>query len=311
MSTTKRVAIVTGGNRGIGFALIKHLCKEFNGDVILCSRDESRGQEAVKKLQEEGVNPILQVVDVEDLETIKRLGDFLSKNYGGVDLIVNNAGVYFEEDPNSYEHAKKTVDINYFGVANICDILFPLLRPGGRVVHLSSDSGCLNWIPGQELKDKLQSITLTRKEIEDLAHLYLKHVKDGVEGDHGWPTYSFSNAYFVSKILVTALTFAQQREFDRDPDKDIVVNAVHPGYVKTDMTEYEGIFTPEESLPALSLGCFVPPKGQPRGKLIWEDATIGDWKQSFEELKDRMVNYYKIAFEADPSQSRRKVNKQE
>ena len=289
----KKVAVVTGSNKGIGFELVRHLCKEYPGDVILCSRDEARGQDAVKKLKDEGLNPILQVVDITNLDTINRLKEFLLKNYGGLDLLVNNAAIYFLE--KSFEDTENILNTNYFCTAQVCDVLFPILRSGARVLNVTSNAGCLNWISGKDIKDKLLSPTLTRKEIDDLGNLYLSHVKEGVADSKGWPKLPMGNAYFVSKILLNALTFVQHRQFEEnDPEKDIVVNSVHPGYVQTDITQNNGIYTTKDSIPALSLGCFVPPKGHPRGQFIFDDATIADWNQPYEDLKDTMLNRYKI-----------------
>jgi NAD(P)-dependent dehydrogenase (short-subunit alcohol dehydrogenase family) len=162
---------------------------------------------------------------------------------------------------------------------------------------LTSIAGCLNWISDKDIKEKLLSPNLTRKEIDDLGNLYLSHVQEGVADSKGWP-----KPYFVSKILLNALTFVQHRQFEKnDPEKDIVVNSVQPGYVQTDLTRNNGIYTTKDSIPALSLGCFVPPKGQPRGQFIFDDATIADWNQPYEQLEDKMLNRYKLPVNRPPS----------
>lgn len=67
-------------------------------------------------------------------------------------------------------------------------------------------------------------------------------MKEGTDEVLGWPTRSYS----ASKIGVSKLTFIQQAAFDKDTRSDIIVNAVHPGYVSTDMTYHKGCLTPEE-----------------------------------------------------------------
>lgn len=67
----------------------------------------------------------------------------------------------------------------------------------------------------------------------------LREAKRGHHLSKGWP----SSGYVVSKVGVSALTIIQQREFDRDSREDLIVNSVHPGYVDTDKTNYNGPFT--------------------------------------------------------------------
>ena len=78
-----RVAIVTGSNKGIGLAIVRRMCKMFNGDVVLTARDESRGQEAVKLLQGEGLTPKFHQLDIASCDSISKVKEFLKANYGG------------------------------------------------------------------------------------------------------------------------------------------------------------------------------------------------------------------------------------
>ena len=91
-----RVAVVTGSNKGIGFAIVRRLCKEFNGDVVLTSRNEELGREAVKKLEEEGLKPGYCQLDITSSESIENLKKFLVEKYGGLDVLVNNAGIAYK-----------------------------------------------------------------------------------------------------------------------------------------------------------------------------------------------------------------------
>jgi hypothetical protein len=90
------VALVTGGNKGIGFEIIRDLCQKFSGDVVLTARDEARGCAAVQKLQAEGLNPRFHQLDIDDPQSIHALRDFLLKEYKGLDVLVNNAGIAFK-----------------------------------------------------------------------------------------------------------------------------------------------------------------------------------------------------------------------
>nr|XP_042114874.1 carbonyl reductase [NADPH] 3-like [Peromyscus maniculatus bairdii] len=93
MSSRNQVALVTGGNRGIGFAITRDLCRKFSGDVVLTARDEAPGQAAVQQLQAEGLSPRFHQLDIDDPQSIRALRDFLLEEYGGLDVLVNNAGI--------------------------------------------------------------------------------------------------------------------------------------------------------------------------------------------------------------------------
>lgn len=92
-STARRVAVVTGSNKGIGHAVVKALCKKFDGDVILCSRDVERGQVALKQLHDLGLNPVLHQLAIDDDSSILKLKEYLIAAYGGLDVLVNNAAI--------------------------------------------------------------------------------------------------------------------------------------------------------------------------------------------------------------------------
>lgn len=93
MSSHTHVALVTGSNKGIGLAIVRELCRQFSGDVVLTARDVVRGQAAVKQLEAEGLSPRFHQLDINDLQSIRVLRDFLCKEYGGLDVLVNNAAI--------------------------------------------------------------------------------------------------------------------------------------------------------------------------------------------------------------------------
>ena len=97
MASTKRVAIVTGGNKGIGLAIVRSMCKKFDGDVILTSRDEGLGTAAIKQLESEGVKPLYHQLDITSSESIDNLKKYLQDKYGGLDVLINNAGMAYKQ----------------------------------------------------------------------------------------------------------------------------------------------------------------------------------------------------------------------
>jgi NAD(P)-dependent dehydrogenase (short-subunit alcohol dehydrogenase family) len=114
----KKVAFVTGGNRGIGYELVKQLAmKGFR--VILASRDPKRGHESAQKLKESDLDVSFVVMDVEDQESIRQAAITVNERYGRLDVLINNAGVYLDEykrlltmDPSILE---KTMATNFYG----------------------------------------------------------------------------------------------------------------------------------------------------------------------------------------------------
>jgi carbonyl reductase 1 len=175
---------VTGANRGIGNAIVKELCDKFDGDVILTSRDVARGLAAVEELNKKGCFPKYHQLDIDDETSILAIRDYLKENYGGLDVLVNNAGIFIPwtadvSDELFAEQASQTVNTNFFGTRRNSNILFPLLRPHARVVNLSSVLGHLIMIDGQskaavDLRAKLASNELTDDQLVEIMRQFLE-----------------------------------------------------------------------------------------------------------------------------------------
>ncbi|KAI3363471.1 hypothetical protein L3Q82_012082, partial [Scortum barcoo] len=83
-------------NKGIGLAIVRALCKQYQGDIYLTARDAGRGQEAVESLSKEGLTAKFHQLDINDLNSITTAAAFFKEKYGGVDILVNNAGIAFK-----------------------------------------------------------------------------------------------------------------------------------------------------------------------------------------------------------------------
>ena len=136
-----RTAIVSGSNKGFGLATVRALCKQFDGDVYLTSRDNNRGRAAVELLQQEGLHPKYHQLDITNAASIQKLHEFMLDTYGGVDVLVNNAATSIRNsDRRTFlERLDEVMSVNYKGTLNMCNAFLPVVKPGGRVVNITSD----------------------------------------------------------------------------------------------------------------------------------------------------------------------------
>jgi NAD(P)-dependent dehydrogenase (short-subunit alcohol dehydrogenase family) len=203
MTLTKRVALVTGSNKGIGFEIARQLGRR-GRTVLIGARDEKRGAEAASKLRDEGIDAHHVRLDVSDAATIAPLAAAIEARFGRLDVLVNNAGVLLDQNvpPSALDVGvlKKTFDTNVFGAFAVTKALLPLIKKSdaGRVVNLSSTLG---------------SLTL----MSDPTNPYSSFV--GV-------------AYQASKTALNMLTVGLAKEL---AGTKVLVNSVCPGWVKTDM----------------------------------------------------------------------------
>uniref|UniRef100_A0A6P7H0I5 carbonyl reductase (NADPH) n=1 Tax=Diabrotica virgifera virgifera TaxID=50390 RepID=A0A6P7H0I5_DIAVI len=269
----QKVAVLTGGNKGIGYATIKGLCERFDGIVYLTARDVTRGKSAVAKLEKENLKAVFHQLDIDSQTSVDEFRNFIEKEHGGLDLLINNAAICFwSAAPNpTFAQSSQTIETNYFGTVRVCEALFPLLRNNTRVVNVSSCEGHLLKIPSENLRREFSRNDLTIPELNQLIGKFLKAVEIEKHREDGWG----GSTYGVSKVAVSALTFIQQRMFDEEqPNRNISINAVYPGFVKTDMTEHHGFLTPEEGAKS---SLFAALDADLKGKYIWTDCSLVDW----------------------------------
>lgn len=214
MSEEKKIALVTGANKGIGFEIAHQLGIQ-NITILVGARDQTRGEAAVQKLRTEKIDAIVVQLDVTNQASIDAAAAFVEQTYGRLDMLVNNAGIFeWSTLPSqlSLEDLQKTFATNVFGVFAVTKAMLPLLRrsQAGRIVNLSSEMG---------------SLYINSDADSRIAKLP--------------PTL----AYNASKTALNALTVFFAKELQGTPIK---VNSVSPGYVATDLNEHSGYLTAEQ-----------------------------------------------------------------
>jgi NAD(P)-dependent dehydrogenase (short-subunit alcohol dehydrogenase family) len=205
LDRSDKVALVTGGTRGIGFETVRQLAGA-GIHVLLAGRDRTKAVEAALKLQAEGLSVEAIALDVANDDSIAAAAQDVARKHGKLDILVNNAGVLRDDaqrKPSEQSLAtwRETFDTNVFGVVATTNAFLPLLKlaPAARIVNLSSILGSV-----------------------------------GAHKDPASPIYDLKmfTSYNVSKSAVNAWTVQLAHELRDTPIK---VNAVHPGSVKTDM----------------------------------------------------------------------------
>lgn len=141
----KQIAFVTGGNKGIGFAIARHL--GLNGwQVIIGARQEQRAQEAISRLEADGITVGGWVsIELTDPESVSRAVAEIGNTHPGISLLVNNAGIPGDMSVRSWDTTvddiRQTLEVNFVGTFALTKALVPLLRQNhGRIVNITVPS---------------------------------------------------------------------------------------------------------------------------------------------------------------------------
>ena len=208
----RRIALITGGNRGLGLQTAHELVTQ-DIHVILGCRNYKQGETVAQELREKGYQVEALELDVANQSTHQAAYDYLEKEYGRLDILINNAAVWKESTTSSSllpdsnrtstlpsEILRETFETNFFGTVALTQKLLPLLRKStaGRIVNVSSIMGSLT-----------------------------------MHSDPKSPIYPHKVfAYDTSKAALNSFTIHLAHELRDTPIK---VNSAHPGWVRTEM----------------------------------------------------------------------------
>ncbi len=252
--TDVELAVVTGGNRGLGLETCRQLASR-QMRVVLASRDAERGRRAAEQLAIEGLGVVAMPLDVSSALSIEKFARHMAERFGRVDVLVNNAGIAL--DGFNAEVARETLGVNFFGALHVTETLLPLIAAHGRVVMVSSGIGQLDGFT-DALSRKLESPQLDRGELATLMQSFVNDVRAGRHTERGWP----SSAYKVSKAGLNALARVFARELS---GRGILVNAVCPGWVRTDMGGRSATRGVEDGASGIVWAATLPPDGPSGG----------------------------------------------
>jgi NAD(P)-dependent dehydrogenase (short-subunit alcohol dehydrogenase family) len=200
MTAEKKIALVTGGNRGLGFETCRQLAQS-GLIVILSARNTTKGKIAAKQLIDRGLDVVFHHLDVSDQSHLDRIIYHVEQQFGRIDVLVNNAAILYDTwqsainaDLDTVNRALKT---NLFGPWRLSQICIPIMNRNryGRIVNVSSGAGSLHYMTG------------------------------------GTPAYS------LSKASLNALTRIMAAELR---GTNILINTIDPGWVATDMGDQGG-----------------------------------------------------------------------
>jgi NAD(P)-dependent dehydrogenase (short-subunit alcohol dehydrogenase family) len=219
-STRKKIVLVTGANKGIGFEVARQLAAS-GCTVLLGARDQVLGKEAADKLKRDDVRYL--AIDLDDSATIASAAQTIDADFGHLDVLVNNAGIVVQGDgwpsSSSLDAIERTFRVNFLGTVAVTQAMLPLLRkaPSATIINVSSGLG-----------------SITKSGDPAWTHVAAKFL-----------------GYAASKAALNMMTVQLAYELR---DTKIKVNSVDPGYTATDLNQHRGTQTiPEGSAEIIRL----------------------------------------------------------
>lgn len=226
-----RIALVTGANQGLGFALVEGLLRDPGpgGVVYLTARNEERIAAAVATLQERGLSPRFARMDVSEPESITSFAEAIRAEHGGVDIVLSNAAQRIVRDIPPQDQVRRFICTNNLGTTLMLESFGPLLRDGGRFLVVASGFGRLHYL-SPPLAARFNEASSLRA-VDDIMLAYVDAVERGRAAEEGWPEWINipSKVGQVASMRVYAQAMASEAE-----RRGLVIDAVCPGLVDTE-----------------------------------------------------------------------------
>jgi NAD(P)-dependent dehydrogenase (short-subunit alcohol dehydrogenase family) len=230
MTTTPKVALVTGATQGLGLALAEGLAHRMHprDTVYLTGRDIDRVTSAVEAVPGGGAQVRGEILDVAQPEAANRLAERLHERHDGIDIVFNNAVMRIgpDDDPRAIVH--DYAEVNNFGTTRVLRAFTSLLRDDGRLIVVASSLGTLHYL-APVLHDRFDALA-SLDEVDQQVTAWRDAVTDGSARAGAWPGFVNIPSKIGQVAAVRALA-AQRHEYDQA--HGILLTAVCPGMMNT------------------------------------------------------------------------------
>jgi carbonyl reductase 1 len=276
-----KIAIVTGANQGLGFALAEGLAQRLAPEdvVYLTARDRDRVRAAAARIAGPRAQVRGEVLDVRDGAAVTAFADAIAARHGGVDIVFSNAAARLRPATPWAELVGQFVDTNNLGATRMLRAFDPILRPGGRLLVVASDFGSLRRLPAH-LRERFDTDAMTLEAVDATMLAWRDAVVEGRATQEGWPEW----INVPSKVgQVAAVRVLARERRAADAQDGTLVAAVCPGLVDTEASlpwfeDMGGAQTPAEAAVA-PLRLALDPAADQRfyGELV-QFGTVIPWR---------------------------------
>ena len=236
MNSNRKIVLVTGSNKGIGYGVVEILLqKKSNLRIILTSRNEDLGKKAFNKLLTKYPYSkdyfYYHQLDITNKESISNLISWIGNKFGKIDYLVNNAGYGPHASRSEFDVHMNVIEINVFGTIYFTEEMIKknMINKRGKIILVGSLGGCLRYLSSNKLKNEFRNAKTT-EDLLNLAISFKNSFLKGTEERDGW----IGKSYYVSKMIVNSYSriLSYRREIE---ENDISVYSIHPGWVRTEM----------------------------------------------------------------------------